>query len=88
MFPQRTAACFLELKKEQDTSAHLERMKKNLEEEQANTHLSRFRKVQHELEEAQERADIAESQDNKLRAKNRDAGKAVPPRLRNIKEKH
>ncbi|XP_042161156.1 myosin heavy chain, fast skeletal muscle-like [Oncorhynchus tshawytscha] len=27
-------------------------------EEQANTHLSRFRKVQHELEEAQERADI------------------------------
>ncbi|KAB5536769.1 hypothetical protein PHYPO_G00111170 [Pangasianodon hypophthalmus] len=127
-----------ELKKEQDTSAHLERMKKNLEttvkdlqhrldeaenlamkggkkqlqklearteedkknvnrlqdlvdklqlkvkaykrqaeeaEEQANTHLSRFRKVQHELEEAQERADIAESQVNKLRAKSRDIGK-------------
>ncbi|KAK3536365.1 hypothetical protein QTP86_007718 [Hemibagrus guttatus] len=131
-----------ELKKEQDTSAHLERMKKNLEvtvkdlqhrldeaenlamkggkkqlqklearvrelegeveaeqrrgveavkgvrkyerrvkeltyqEEQANTHLSRFRKVQHELEEAQERADIAESQVNKLRAKSRDIGKS------------
>ncbi|KAI1890299.1 hypothetical protein AGOR_G00152310 [Albula goreensis] len=95
-----------ELKKEQDTSAHLERMKKNLEvtvkdlqhrldeaenlamkggkkqlqklesrEEQANTHLSRYRKVQHEMEEAQERADIAESQVNKLRAKSRDAGK-------------
>ena len=45
-------------------------------EEQANTHLSRFRKVQHELEEAQERADIAESQVNKLRAKSRDHGKS------------
>nr|XP_057902678.1 myosin heavy chain, fast skeletal muscle-like [Doryrhamphus excisus] len=41
-------------------------------EEQANTHLSRYRKVQHEMEEAQERADIAESQVNKLRAKSRD----------------
>uniref|UniRef100_A0A8B9HBT8 Uncharacterized protein n=1 Tax=Astyanax mexicanus TaxID=7994 RepID=A0A8B9HBT8_ASTMX len=45
------------------------------QEEQANTHLSRFRKVQHELEEAQERADIAETQVNKMRAKSRDAGK-------------
>ncbi|MEQ2185026.1 hypothetical protein GOODEAATRI_013962, partial [Goodea atripinnis] len=44
-------------------------------EEQANTHMSRLRKVQHEMEEAQERADIAESQVNKLRAKSRDAGK-------------
>ncbi|XP_055726156.1 myosin-7-like [Salvelinus fontinalis] len=35
-------------------------------EVQANTHLSRFRKVHHELEEAQEHADIAESQVNKL----------------------
>uniref|UniRef100_A0A3B3CXB6 Myosin heavy chain, fast skeletal muscle-like n=1 Tax=Oryzias melastigma TaxID=30732 RepID=A0A3B3CXB6_ORYME len=34
-----------------------------------------FRKVQHELEEAQERADIAESQVNKLRAKSREVGK-------------
>ncbi|XP_051932798.1 myosin heavy chain, fast skeletal muscle-like isoform X2 [Hippocampus zosterae] len=41
-------------------------------EEQANTHLTRYRKVQHEMEEAQERADIAESQVNKLRAKSRD----------------
>lgn len=43
--------------------------------------MSRFRKVQHELEEAQERADIAESQVNKLRAKSRDAGKVIffPP---------
>ncbi|MCJ8744147.1 hypothetical protein PDJAM_G00115360 [Pangasius djambal] len=45
-------------------------------EEQANTHLSRYRKVQHEMEEAQERADIAESQVNKLRAKSREAGKS------------
>ncbi|XP_043912236.1 myosin-4-like [Protopterus annectens] len=43
-------------------------------EEQANTNLSRFRKVQHDLEEAEERADIAESQVNKLRAKSRDFG--------------
>ena len=46
-----------------------------VQEEQANTHLSRYRKVQHEMEEAQERADIAESQVNKLRAKSRDIGK-------------
>ncbi|KAG7235764.1 hypothetical protein INR49_002266, partial [Caranx melampygus] len=31
-------------------------------EEQANTHLTKFRKLQHELDEAEERADIAESQ--------------------------
>ncbi|XP_061642056.1 myosin heavy chain, fast skeletal muscle-like [Phyllopteryx taeniolatus] len=41
-------------------------------EEQANSHLTRYRKVQHEMEEAQERADIAESQVNKLRVKSRD----------------
>ncbi|KAG7455437.1 hypothetical protein MATL_G00256460 [Megalops atlanticus] len=126
-----------ELKKEQDTSAHLERMKKNMEqtikdlqhrldeaeqiamkggkkqvqklearteedrknlarlqdlvdklqlkvksykrtaeeaEEQANSNLTKFRKLQHELDEAEERADIAESQVNKLRAKSRDVG--------------
>ena len=39
--------------------------------------MSRHRKAQHELEEAQERADIAESQVNKLRAKSRDVGKVV-----------
>uniref|UniRef100_S4RKQ9 Myosin tail domain-containing protein n=1 Tax=Petromyzon marinus TaxID=7757 RepID=S4RKQ9_PETMA len=44
------------------------------QEEQANGNLSRYRKLQHELEEAEERADIAESQANKLRAKTRDAG--------------
>jgi len=47
------------------------------QDEQANTHLSKLRKVQHELEEAEERADIAESQVNKLRAKSRDAGKVI-----------
>lgn len=43
-----------------------------LQDEQANVHLSKFRKAQHELEEAEERADIAESQVNKLRAKTRE----------------
>ena len=38
-------------------------------------HLSKCRKVQHELEEAEERADIAESQVNKMRSKSRDTGK-------------
>ncbi|XP_010292951.1 PREDICTED: myosin-8-like, partial [Phaethon lepturus] len=38
----------------------------------SNVNLSKFRKIQHELEEAEERADIAESQVNKLRAKSRE----------------
>ncbi|KAG7271951.1 hypothetical protein CRUP_007722 [Coryphaenoides rupestris] len=37
-------------------------------EEQSNNNLGKFRKQQHELDEAEERADIAESQVNKLRA--------------------
>ncbi|XP_061158335.1 myosin-4-like isoform X1 [Syngnathus typhle] len=41
-------------------------------EEQTSTQQARFRKVQHELEAAEERADVAESQLNKLRAKSRD----------------
>ena len=48
-----------------------------LQGEQANAHLAKLRKVQHELEEAEERADIAESQVNKLRAKSRDLGSKV-----------
>lgn len=48
-----------------------------LQEEQANTNLGKFRKIQHELDEAEERADIAESQVNKLRAKTRDVGSKV-----------
>ncbi|KAG7272852.1 hypothetical protein CRUP_029292 [Coryphaenoides rupestris] len=49
--------------------------KLQLKEEQSNSYLSKCRKVQHELEEAEERADIAETQVNKLRAKSRDSGK-------------
>ncbi|XP_065820911.1 myosin-8-like [Labrus bergylta] len=44
-------------------------------EEQTSVNLLKFRKIQHELEEAEERADTAESQLNKLRAKSRDYGK-------------
>ncbi|XP_051928101.1 myosin-1-like [Hippocampus zosterae] len=44
-------------------------------EEQANVNLARLRKVQHDLEEAQERADIAESQVNKMRSKSREFGR-------------
>ena len=46
------------------------------QEEQTSAHLVKSRKTQHDLEEALERADIAESQVNKLRAKSRNiAGK-------------
>ncbi|XP_071321171.1 myosin-7-like isoform X1 [Trachinotus anak] len=45
-------------------------------EEQANTHLTKLRKARHELEEAQERTDIAESQINKMKVKSRNMGKA------------
>ncbi|XP_040186807.1 myosin-3-like [Rana temporaria] len=41
-------------------------------EEHSNTNLSKCRRVQHELDEAEERADIAESQVNKLRLKTRE----------------
>ncbi len=40
-------------------------------EEIAAVNLGKFRKVQHEFEEAEERADIAENQLSKVRAKNR-----------------
>ncbi|KAA8587536.1 hypothetical protein FQN60_016398 [Etheostoma spectabile] len=43
-------------------------------EEHSNNNLSKCRKLQHELDEAEERADISESQVNKLRAKSRDVG--------------
>uniref|UniRef100_A0A8C4KJV5 Myosin heavy chain 7B n=1 Tax=Dromaius novaehollandiae TaxID=8790 RepID=A0A8C4KJV5_DRONO len=38
-------------------------------EQQANSNLVKYRKVQHELDDAEERADIAETQVNKLRAR-------------------
>lgn len=47
------------------------------QEEQSNANLGKLRKLQHELEEAEERADIAESQVNKLRARSRDTGAKV-----------
>ncbi|XP_056258001.1 myosin heavy chain, fast skeletal muscle-like isoform X4 [Seriola aureovittata] len=46
-------------------------------EEQSNAHMARFRKAQHELEEAEERADVAESLANKMRAKSREIGTKV-----------
>ncbi|XP_067319910.1 myosin-1B [Anolis sagrei] len=46
-------------------------------EELSNVNLSKFRKIQHELEQAEERADIAESQVNKLRVKSREVHKKV-----------
>lgn len=48
-----------------------------LQEEQSNVHMARFRKAQHELEEAEERADVAESLANKMRAKSREIGSKV-----------
>lgn len=53
---------------------HISSDSPSIQEEQTQQHLSKLRKVQHELEEAEERADIAESQVNKLRAKSRDLG--------------
>ena len=41
-------------------------------EEVANTNLSKYRRLQHELEESEERAEMAEAQVNKMRSR-RDA---------------
>ena len=49
----------------------------SLQEEQANTNLSKYRKLQHELDDAEERADTAETQVNKLRVRTRDQGTKV-----------
>lgn len=42
-----------------------------LQEEQANTSLSKYRKTMHELDDAEERAGMAEMALNKLRTRNR-----------------
>lgn len=47
------------------------------QEEQSNVHMARFRKAHHELEEAEERADVAESLASKMRAKSREIGTKV-----------
>lgn len=44
------------------------------QEAQSNQYLTKYRKQQHELDDAEERAEIAESQVNKLRTKSRDIG--------------
>lgn len=49
----------------------------SLQEEQANSNLSKYRKLQHELEDAEERADMAETQVDKLRVRTRDQGSKV-----------
>merc|ERR1712187_29943 len=41
-------------------------------EEQGNQNMAKFRKVQHELDESEERADMAEAALNKARSKNRE----------------
>lgn len=47
------------------------------QEEQSNVQMARFRKAQHDLEEAEERAEVAESLANKMRAKSREIGTKV-----------
>lgn len=42
------------------------------QEEQVNCNMTRFKKIQNELDEAEERADMAESQVNKLRVRTRE----------------
>ncbi|KFM10718.1 Myosin-3, partial [Aptenodytes forsteri] len=51
--------------------------KRQAEVELSNVNLSKFRKIQHELEEAEERGGIAESQVNKLQAKSREFHKKI-----------
>lgn len=46
-------------------------------EAQANQYLSKYRKQQHELKEVKERAEVAESQVNKLKAKVKEFEKKV-----------
>lgn len=62
------------------------------QEDQANVHLGKFRKLQHELDEAEERADVAESQVNKLRIKSRDTGakvgSTIPARMADLRWLH
>ena len=48
-----------------------------MQEEQANMNLTKYRKLQHELDDASERADMAESQVNKLRSKSKEFGMKV-----------
>ncbi len=51
-----------------------------LQEEIAAVNLAKYRKVQHELEDAEERAEMAENTLTKLRAKNRTSVSATKAR--------
>lgn len=42
--------------------------------------MTKYKKIQHELDDAEERADIAESQVNKLRTRTRDSGSKASPK--------
>jgi len=48
-----------------------------MQEEIAAINLAKYRKVQHELEEAEERADTAETAMSKMRARNRNSASAT-----------
>lgn len=64
-------------------SEKLRTYKKQLEEteEIASLNLAKYRKTQHELEEAAQRADQAENQIAKVRAKNRSTSRAGSPQV-------
>ncbi|PKU36938.1 hypothetical protein llap_12757 [Limosa lapponica baueri] len=53
-------------------------------EDLSNVNLIKFRKIHHDLEEAEERADIAESQVNKLRVKTQQQGPPSPTRDQDV----
>ncbi len=53
----------------------------NLQEQLAGQNLNKYRQLQHQLEDAEERADMAENSLAKLRAKHRGVGLAHSVRL-------
>jgi myosin heavy chain 6/7 len=50
----------------------------NLQEEIATVNLQKYRQLQHQLEDAEERADMAENGVAKMRAKNRSSASLAP----------
>lgn len=51
------------------------------QEEVANLNLQKYRQIQHQLEDAEERADVAENSLSKMRAKSRSNASAAPSGL-------
>jgi len=47
-------------------------------EELANVNLQKYRQIQHQMEDAEERADMAENSLSKMRAKNRSSASLAP----------